>query len=386
VSSRTIEQDQPPGGAEALARGFPGEWLVIRSAPVYGVTDDPLSLFLILMRSLPAVPILSDTHLMQPLWHEDLARALAAGPSLDAAGVNRVVQVAGPETVTQDQLYERLARLTDRRPLRIPLPDFVAAHGAALAGALHLSVPLEGSHLAFTEAASPELAAADNALSALFGVTATSLEAGLTRLVHQLAEVTPSEGVGTLEVKRFSARIHGSRYDAAELLTRFRMHFEDVMPIPVGVEPVAPRAELVSGKVVTMALPGRGHVQVRVEEVTDTHVVVATLRGHALAGVVKFSTRTFDDSVGFEVMPCDTAANALDWLTLTLGGAKAQDANWISVVQNVVKLAGGTADPVHTEARKLAGGEAEQMQQWIRGLIQRQRERQDAAESAIPRG
>jgi hypothetical protein len=102
--------------------------------------------------------------------------------------------------------------------------------------------------------------------------------------------------------------------------------------------------------------------------------------------VVKFSTQTFEDGVGFEVMPCDTAANALDWLTLTLGGAKAQDANWIRVVQNVVKLAGGTADPIQTEARRLAGAEAEEMQRWIRGLIQRQRERQDAAESPSPRG
>ena len=40
-----------------------------------------------------------------------------------------------------------------------------------------------------------------------------------------------------------------------------------------------------------MNLPARGHVQIRVAEVTDDHVVGVTLQGHALAGCVRFSTR-----------------------------------------------------------------------------------------------
>ena len=42
--------------------------------PVYGVSDDPITLFFLVMRALPAVPLMSRTHVLQPLWHDDLDR------------------------------------------------------------------------------------------------------------------------------------------------------------------------------------------------------------------------------------------------------------------------------------------------------------------------
>jgi NADH dehydrogenase len=377
VSSRDIAEAPQASGAkrttEAVIRRFPGEWLHLRASTVYGITNDPLTLFLIMMRSLPAVPIVSGAHL-QPLWRQDLAQAAAAALSLAPADVDRVLELAGPETITQEQLYERVAASIDRRPLRIPVPDFVAAHGGRLAEALRVIAPSEVSrYLGFATDKVEELAATDNALTRVFSVTPTSVGEGLQRLVAELDEVTPSEGVGGLDVKQFSARIVGSQYDAAGLLQLFRSRFKDMMPIEVGLEPIAPSAELTGGAVVTMALPGRGHVQVRVEEVAERHVVVATLRGHAVAGIVRFSTRPDGDATIFEVLTCDRAANALDWLTLTLGGARVQDANWVRVVQNVVKLSGGTADDVSIDHRKLAGEEADDVDRWIRAIIQRQR-------------
>jgi NADH dehydrogenase len=217
----------------------------------------------------------------------------------------------------------------------------------------------------------------DNLLQAMFGFTPTGIERGLRRLIGQLDELTPLQGVGTIQVKRFTVRITNSTHSATELLRAFRSNFGNVMPIDVGVEPVAPGTKLEPGAVVTMALPGRGHVQIRVEEVTDDHVVVSTLRGHALAGFVRFSVLQAGAAIQFEVMPCDSAANLFDWISLTLGGARLQDANWVKVVENVARLAGGTATDVETDERKLSDEEADTVEGWIQGVIRRQRAVQD---------
>jgi NADH dehydrogenase len=178
--------------------------------------------------------------------------------------------------------------------------------------------------------------------------------------------------VGAFEVKRFSADITGSPYSAVDLLRLFRARFKEVMPVDVGVEPVSAQEELTQGAEITMALPGRGHVQIRIEEVADDHVVGATLRGHSLAGIVLFSAQSFKSGVRFEVTTCHTAANAFDWLMLTLGGARLQDANWTRLVQNVVKLAGGVTDGVQSSSQRVTGDERQNLERWIDALAKRQ--------------
>jgi hypothetical protein len=345
-----------------------GDVLTVRTSVVYGTSDDPLTLFLMMMRSLPTVPILGDAFVLQPVWHEDLARAVAA--SVDpqhASAPHRSADVAGPDIVTQGQLYDAVAELIDRRPLKVPVP----APMSALANAELELVPLQPWLKAFHER--PALVEpAVNAL-AIFGVTPTRVETGLVRLVTQLAELTPLEGVGSVEIKRFSAEIRGTSFDAAGLLRAFRSHFKDVMPIGVGVEPVLPQTTLTEGATLTLALPARGHVAVRVEDVSDSEVVLATLRGHAVAGFVRFDTRDVPEGVRFGVTTCDAAGNALDWVALTLGGARLQDANWTRVVENVVQLAGGVSHGVESDARTLAAEEAATAQDWIQRVIARRR-------------
>jgi NADH dehydrogenase len=348
-----------------------GEWLTIRAPGVYGTIDDPVTLFLIMMRSLPAVPVSTAARAVRPLWHEDLALAAAAAVVLPVSLVNRVVNVHGPDAVTAAQLYERISALIDRRPVRVPVPDFLATHGKRLADALHLPWSFDMAGFLFGEGDAAGTDAAGDQLKDILGVTATGLDDGLTRLIGTLAEVTPSEGIGSLDLKRFSVDIHGAQYGAVELLRIFRARFADLMPIPVGVEPAAAAVQLDLGNVLTLALPGRGHVQIRVEDVTDDHVVVGTLRGHVVAGVVRFRTEPLPDGVRFEVMTCDRAANAIDWIALTLGGARLQDANWTALVQNVGTLAGGSADDVRHDARKLDQQEATAAQDWIGAVIRR---------------
>jgi NADH dehydrogenase len=329
---------------------------------------------LISMRTLPAVPVSTDSHLMSPVWHEDLSEIIATQVATERWRSDQL-DVIGPDQVTWRELYDLLADMTDRHPIRIPLPDFVGRYGALLADALGLSTPIDPSWL------SPQTR--HSAPGSWTVQTSTPIHAGMPRVLHELDEVTPQDGVGRVEVKRFFGDIRTS-LSKSEVLRLVRARFKDVMPVPVGVEPATPEVQLVEGAVISMALPGRGHVQVRVEEVSDDHVVLATLRGHTVAGIVRFSTTTVPEGVRFEVLTCDSAANALDWIALTLGGARGQDANWTRVVHNVASLVGSPVDEVRQIVHKLGERETEDAREWIHQIIQAHRARH--GRTAVPYG
>jgi NADH dehydrogenase len=265
------------------------------------------------------------------------------------------------------QLYEEIAGAIGRRPAQLPLNEFMVSHGQRLADVFGVTLPFVASWHA------NEIGDTASALTLLLGRSGIPLHEGVRRLIEQLPEVTPDEGRGGLDVKHFYVDITDPAVPAPALLRQFRERFRDLMPAPVGVEPASPGTTLDEGGTVTIALPGRGHVQVRVEEVTDTHVIVATLRGHIVAGVVKFSAMPTAEGIRFSVLTCDTAANPLDWLGLTLGGARIQDANWMRVAQNAGKLAGGRAGRVVHEAQKIDKDDAAPERAWINAVVRRHR-------------
>ena len=210
----------------------------------------------------------------------------------------------------------------------------------------------------------------------------TRLDEHLRTLVDALPEQLADEGVGALRHKRFWAEIEGARMRAASLMSLVREKFGDIMPLDVEPEPLA------VGKPITMSLPMRGNVQVRVEAVEPTRLVLATLEGHALAGTVQFSTSEDGDRLVFTIEVHARAANVIDWLAVTTIGAPLQDANWVHVVQRVVKLSGGEArDGVQSLSEKLHGEEAEAAERRMRSIVYARRREESArkAEDAAQR-
>jgi hypothetical protein len=364
---RTV--DDPPSSPNASSRTS----VRIATTAVYGPGDQLVSRLLIMMRSLPVVPLLANgERRYQPVWHEDLTAALvrALDPTI-AAG--RSFRVAGPDVVTQQTLYGAIAELTGRRPARLPIPEFLTGAGLSAIDAVSGTSAATADARWAVDAEEILLESSENDLVGVFHVMPTSIREGLRRLIDEQPEQLPSEGVGTLEVKRFWSDIHGTHHDPASLLRLFRARFAEVMPIDVGVEQASSNSVLNAGATVTMHLPGRGHVQVRVEEADDDRVVLATLRGHPLAGFVRFRTMPAAQGVRFEVTAADRSANPLDWVGLTLGGARGQNANWRKVVENVARLAGGTADDVQSDTRDVTGDEADEVDAWIRDVINHRR-------------
>jgi len=356
---------------EAIVREFGREWVIVRPGNVYGPGDEQISVLLKMVRSLPVLPVPGGgDDEFQPLWAGDLGRALAAAAERrDLAG--RVLEVAGPDRTSIDDLIDRFVKLTDRKPLRVPVPNFLASLGIKVADRLGLGLPINEGQLTMVREGNVVRSPEGNALPDLLGGPPTGLDDGLKLLADSLPELTPAEGLGSLKRKRFWAELIGCRMSAAELFEHFRRHFDRITPwsIEVAPEPGTP-SEPRQGATITMALPMRGHIQVRVQELTPTSMTLMTLEGHPLAGAVRFLADEREGRLRFEVRVYDRAANVIDWLAMGTVGGRVQNATWRQLVTNVVKESGGECpNGVQQEVRTLADGQADDVEKWLEELV-----------------
>lgn len=343
--------------AETIVKSSPLAWTIVRPGNVYGPADSVVSQMLKMMRSLPAVPIVEAGDApFQPIWHKDLARAIAAVLDRnDLAG--QTLEVAGNETTCINDLIQRLANLTDRKPVQIPAPN--ASPGLPSAINKPKLELVRETHV---------LRGA-NALEML-GVRPTPLDHALRELTDALPEQLPDDGVGPLEHKRFFAHITGSRLHAVSLMSAFRAAFARVIPLDLNAEPHATtRVEV--GSALTMSLPMRGNVQVRVEVTEPTRVLLVTIDGHPIAGAIQFTTKDVAEGVEFAIDTYTRSANLFDLVAMKTLGSILQNANWKHVVQRVVDLAGGSAnDGVQSSSEKLDEDAARQVEKKLRATVQ----------------
>ena len=364
--------------AEQIVTGFKGSWTIARVAAVIGPRDETVSVLLRMLRTLPVVPVIdAGDQMFQPVWHEDVAWALAE--CCERRDLDDVVlRLAGADQVTVREVLDIFAEITGRSPLRIPLPAFVARVGSSVAGVLGLETPvsaatvqmlLEGSYLRADER---------NDLIDRFGCTPAPIRQRLVELADAVPEQTPEKGVGRLQRRRFTIDIEQSKYRATDLLRRFREQFAQLVPFEAAAEQNAP-AHLESDATLTLGLPLRGHVQVRVERIDDHSITLATLEGHPLAGIVRFEFQDLPRSaVRFTIDAIDRPASRIDQISMALVGGLAQRRVWTQTAQNVAREAGGTApDGVHEESWQLDDREAEPLEDWIRSLVQLRLRRQE---------
>ena len=326
---------------------------------VYGPCDDVISPLIKMIRSLPVIPAIEDADApLQPLWHEDLARALAAIVERGDAPA-KTLDVAGIEITTLNEIIERLCGIVGRKPARVPLPRMQLVEKTRV---------LEGI----------------NALVTDLKLEPTPLSDGLRMLAHALPEQTPEEGVGALEHKRFAARIEGSRMRAASLMTALRNSFADIVPLDFTPEPHS-RTHVERGATLTLKMPMRGNVQVRVEVMEPQRLTLSTIEGHPLAGAVQFTTMDDAGLVEFAIDTYTRSANLFDWIATKTVGRVLQDQNWKRVVQRVIDLSGGSSpEGVKTRAEKLEGDAAREIEKRLRAAIQA-RLRKESAEDAAQR-
>lgn len=353
-------------------------WTIVRAGAVYGPGDELISTILKMVRALPAIPVVNGgAQLFQPIWFEDLGLAIAKVLE-DDDSAHRTCDIAGSETTSLHDLIRRFGTITGRNPVRVPVPKALASIGAKIA-ALAVHVPVDDVNLTMRRESNVLSDPAAHPLADL-GITETTLDRGLRLLADSIPEQLAEDGVGAMQKKKFWADINGSRLPAVALMSYFRDHVNEVMPIDFAAEPGAP-TRIDPGVTMTARLPVRGNIQIRVERAEATHVVFATVEGHPIAGIVEFRTQDLDGGrVRFAIEVSARAANVFDVVALRTAGDPAQSANWRTVVQRMIDASGGTSDGVRQEAHPLDERDAAQIEKKVRSLIQsRKRD-----ESALP--
>jgi NADH dehydrogenase len=367
--------------AEALVRRFAGNWTICRPGNVYGPGDEQISLLLRIVRGVsPVIPKVGDGNQpFQPIWWEDIARALAIVVERDDLA-GRELDIAGPEVTSQNDLLARFSTITGRSIHSVPVPEFLATLGARV-------VSLVGWDMSFNEEQVQMLREGNvippgrvNALASVLGVTPTPLDAGLRQLADLQPEQLPSDGVGTLKQKRYWADIVGCRHTPEALIGQLRTHFNEVTPVYVEAcaEP-STSDEIAEGETLTLALPMRGHVQVRVAELEPHQVTLLTIEGHPLAGAVRFRADERESAVRFTVQVYDRPANVLDLIAMRTLGDRLQNRTWEQVVQHMVERSGGAApEGVQRKTESLDEQEAARIEAWLAEVAMRRKRAENA--------
>jgi NADH dehydrogenase len=373
---------QSKKAAEEVVRAeAPPGWLVVRPGNVYGPGDEVISLLLKMVRALPIVPVIGrGDQPFQPVWHEDLGLALARAVERENPR-ETAVDVAGPDVTNTREVIDLLEKLTGKKAIRLPIPEALARLGTGAAEAVGLDVRITDDQITMLTEENMIPPGGVNGLTDTFGVTPLTLAEGLGRLVDSMPERLPSEGTGSLERQRYWADIQGATCTPDELFEMFRRSFRELAPdalLQVGAEPGS-HQELAEGNTLTMALPLRGNIQVRVQEVANRTITCVTLQGHPLSGAIRFQVEEQPGGMlRFEVRSFTRPSDLVDLIGMRTFGAVAQKATWTAVVDGVVQRSGGTApNGVEHESTTLKGADAEEVERWVEEVVMRKR-RQDA--------
>jgi NADH dehydrogenase len=118
---------------EAAVKSSGLEHVIFRPSFVFGRDGGVLPLFIRQVRWSPVTPVLgSGDNRIQPIWVEDVAAHFTSAVDL-APAANRTFELGGPDRVTWNELYERIAKLLGKRRLRVNVPIPLIRPGAVLA-------------------------------------------------------------------------------------------------------------------------------------------------------------------------------------------------------------------------------------------------------------
>lgn len=123
------------GRGEAVLRDADLDLTILRPSVIFGAGDRLLNLFARLQAVFPVMPLAGADSRYQPVWVDDVARAVAL--SLDRAEtIGRTLECVGPRTMTLRGLVEMAGRLSGHPRRVIALPDALAQLQALVLEAL----------------------------------------------------------------------------------------------------------------------------------------------------------------------------------------------------------------------------------------------------------
>ena len=143
------------------------EYTIFRPSFVFGNDGGALPTFVKQVRYSPVVTVIgSGVQNIQPIWVDDVAEYFARGVDLPQAA-NRTFELGGPDVVTWNELYLRIAKVLGKRRRLVHVPASVARSGAQLAQFMP-GAPVTPDQIAMIEAG-------DNAVTTTDAVDAFQL-------------------------------------------------------------------------------------------------------------------------------------------------------------------------------------------------------------------
>ena len=112
-------------GEEAVRKAFPNA-TIIRPSIVFG-PEDQLTNRLAAMSRLPVVPVIAPNCRFQPVFVEDLAKAVTAAALYPTAHAGMTYEIGGPQVFTMRELTQQILAAAGRDTSLADVPDAVAS-------------------------------------------------------------------------------------------------------------------------------------------------------------------------------------------------------------------------------------------------------------------
>ena len=110
-------------------------WTIFRPSLVFGEGDRSLNMFAALARLFPVIPLGRAQARFQPVWVDDVARAICASLG-DMRTFGQTYELCGPRAYTLEELVRFAADTVGRKPRIVPLGNALAALQATVFGLL----------------------------------------------------------------------------------------------------------------------------------------------------------------------------------------------------------------------------------------------------------
>src|SRR6185312_13808890 len=108
------------------------EHVIFRPSFVFGRDGGVLPMFVKQVRYSPLTPVVGPgISRVQPIWVEDVAELFALAVDKPEAA-HRSFDLGGPDVVSWNQLYERIAKVLGKRRTRFNIPSGIMRAGAGL--------------------------------------------------------------------------------------------------------------------------------------------------------------------------------------------------------------------------------------------------------------
>jgi NADH dehydrogenase len=156
------------------------EHVILRPSFIFGPGGGSLSQFASLTRYLPLTPVAGPgTQRIQPIYVDDVAEFVARAIDLPEAA-NRTFELGGPETLSWNEFWDRLAAALGKRRAKLHLPmSLVRAQAAVLERLPRTPVTVTRDQLTMLEAG--DNTCDERPAAELFGIELTPLDEQLRR-------------------------------------------------------------------------------------------------------------------------------------------------------------------------------------------------------------